>query len=439
MKNNLLKTIIIIVLVVAMLVGVAACSTRVDESRNTVKPDIKTAIDNYAKLSMKKSEFSGKVILKMYGQKNPNAAAPLVNTIGQEARLERIQNNGYTYIEGTLKSCNVSSTVDGLLNLLPDNFYKMIGSGNLKDKDALKSYLKGNTYFSLDMGHKNGNYNIKTTYHNGQANPQPYWAATDDDSINAFLSNNSINHSIKLSEYLMFSTFLDFSDIISLASYDNASKFLNSDTSTFLYNIAANNEKIYQLIFDTIAKYVNFLSSEEYDVFLDMYQTMLPKIKNWVKIGDTSVDASVNKNSLPVRMNTKITVCLDMPLDDLSDMIDILVAEENERKAIKTSLNAANIFLRGREGETGKFSVDFDIILDEKFSYDENSCSLEGVENDMFLDIGVENAARDVFKIANKSDIPADSNLDINNGIRISDGNDEGSDDPPDSRQDDEE
>ncbi len=431
MNSKLFKTIIIITLVLTVLVGAAACSLRVDESRNTVKPDIKMAMDNYAKLTTKKSEFSGKIILKLFGQKNPTEKEPVSHTIGQEAKLDRIQNNGSTYIEGTLRSCHVTSAVDGLLQLIPDKLFSSLGGSSVNNKSSVKSYLTGKTYYSLDMGHRNGNYNIKTTYHNGEANPQPYWAATNDESINAFLTNNSINHKVKISEYLMFSTFIDLSSTSAMAAFDNASKFLSTDTNSFVYNIGANSEKIYQMVFDTIAKYMDFLSDDEYEVFLDMYQTMLPKMKNWVKVGNASVDASVSKNNLPVRMNTKVTVYLDIPLQDLLDMVDILVENEKENKEIKLLLNGANVFLRGREGETGKFSADFDIILDENFVYDDNSCSLDDVETDMFLDIAVDNAAREVFKIAVKSSDTADSNLEINNDVKISDGDNSSSEVPP--------
>lgn len=434
MKYKLNKVVLILILVVSVLLSAATCSTRVDEDRNTVKPDIKTALDNYDALVTKKSEFNGKVTMKLFGQLNTRTGEVPLYTVGQEAKLDRILNDGTTYMEGRLGSCNVSDNVTSLIGGLKGVAKAALGLSD-KDLEGINStvaYLNGYTYYTMNMGHKGGNYNIKTTFHDGQASPEPYWAATNDDSINAFISNQNINYEIKVSEYLMFSTFMDLSKASKWIVTDNASKFLSTDSHSFFYNIEANNEKIYDMVFDTIAKYVGMLSVNDYVEFLELYTKVLPYLKKWITIGKANVDASVNIDALPTQMTTKTTVYLDMDLKDIFEVVDILIEKKEDNDRMKAVLNLGNVWLRGRDGLTGKLSMDFDIVLEEKFSYDDASCSLDKADPDMFLEVTAENSSREVYIVAKESAVPNSEELEGNNDIKVSEGNDEGNTQPGD-------
>lgn len=421
-KKNISKIILITFLICAVLVSAAACSARVDEGRNVVKPDIKAALDNYEKLDTKRSQFDAKLSMKLYGSKPNDSATPITYVIGQQVVLDRILNGGSTYIEGKLNSHNVSENVTGLVSLVKSVPGLSIDTASI---NYLLAYLKGTTYFTANMGHKEGTYNIKSAYNDGSGIPDVYWAATNDDSINAFISNNNVDLEIKLADYLMFSTYLDLSKTGNFIKSDSASKFFSTETDLFYYNIIANTEELYKLIFDEIAKIAGLFDSEQYLSQIELYEKVLPYLKKWITVKKATVDASVNKDNYPTQMKTSMEIALDFSVNDLYDIVNILITNEEDRNSIKAMIPVVNAFLKDRNGAIGAFSIDFQLLLEENFLYGEDNCSLEEADSDLFLPTTTENAAREVYLVAKAS---PEQELDGNNGIKVSDGENQSGD-----------
>lgn len=423
MKKNICKIVLITVLISAVLLSAAACSTRVDDSRNVVKPDIKAALDNYEQLATKRSQFDAKLSMKLYGSKPNDSSTPITYIIGQQVFLDRILNGDSTYIDGKLNSYNVSEQVTSLISLLSKIPGLNIDAASI---NSLSAYLQGNTYFTANMGHKEGTYNIKAAYNDGSGIPELYWAATNDDSINAFISNNNVNLEIKLADYLMFSTYLDLSKAANFIKADSASKFFSTDTNLFYYNIVANTDELYKMIFDEIAKIAGLFDSEQYLSQLELYQRVLPYLKKWISVKKATVDASVNKDNYPTQMKTSLEISVDFSVNDLYDVVNILISDEEERDSVKAMITGVNVFLKDRNGtKSGAFSIDFQLILEENFLYGEEDCSLEEVDADLFLPTTTENAERDVYLVAKAS---PEQELDGNNGIKVSDGENQSGD-----------
>ena len=423
MKKNICKIVLITVLISAVLVSAAACSTRVDDSRNVVKPDIKAALDNYEQLDTKRSQFDAKLSMKLYGSKPNDSSTPITYIIGQQVFLDRILNGDSTYIDGKLNSYNVSEQVTSLISLLSKIPGLNIDAASINN---ISAYLQGNTYFTANMGHKEGTYNIKSAYNDGSGIPEIYWAATNDDSINAFISNNNVNLEIKLADYLMFSTYLDLSKAANFIKADSASKFFSTDTNLFYYNIVANTDELYKMIFDEIAKIAGLFDSEQYLSQIQLYEKVLPYLKKWISVKKATVDASVNKDNYPTQMKTSLEISVDFSVNDLYDVVNILISDEDERDSVKAMITGVNVFLKDRNGtKSGAFSIDFQLILEENFLYGGEDCSLEEVDADLFLPTTTENAERDVYLVAKAS---PEQELDGNNGIKISDGENQSGD-----------
>ncbi len=422
MKKIISKILPIILLISAILLSAASCfSAAVEDDRNLVKPDINTALENYNKLDVRRSQFDVKLIMKLYGVKTSDSAS-VTYDIGQQLFLDRILNKGSTFIDGKLNSYNVSENVTSLFNL--------VSKLSIDDLPAylvneITAYLTGRTHFTMNMGHREGSYNIKATHHDGRGISDPYWVATDDDSINAFISNNNLNLELKIADYLMFSTFLDLSKSSKIINMDNASKFFSTDTNLFNYEILAKTDVIYKMVFDEISRLAGFFNTEEYGEELQIYDSLLPYLKKWITIKNATVDASVNKDNYPTHMKTSFDVAFDFSIADLNNVVNILISKEEDRVKAKNMIAIVNTLLKDRRGsKSGEFSIDFQIIMEEKFLYGEENCSLSKVDSDLFLPTTVENAAREVYYVA-KAAQNKGQEVDGNNGIKISDGKDD--------------
>lgn len=348
--------------------------------KKVAKPEFSIAMANYETLDAKKSEFEGKVVITFYGKST--------FTAGQAVSLTRIQNGNKTYIDGSIKSCdldNIDSIINPLIAILPLN---------IKDKaENVKGYLNGTNSAEFLFGHDSvtSSYNFKGNLKKADKTDAVYYA-TNDEFINNKLQEISINSNLKLSDYLMFSTFVNFSKDGGWIGGDEASAFYDNVSALSNYQMSASNEKIYNYVLDTIENFIGSLDITKYESDIKRYNEYIGMIKSWITLDNSTVNASVDKNNLPVKMNTTTRVNININTAQFIDIITEICDLDTAKELF--FLNYILSMFKGTNNEENTLGISLDITMDETFRYDEENINLDVVDQDLFLDAKVEKAKR---------------------------------------------
>lgn len=380
-----MRKILLAIMIIALCAVMTSCdlfskTPRSDEFK-VAKPDFNLAMENYENAPVKKSSLEGKIVLTFHG-KNTDVTK---RTAGQALILNRIENNGKIYMDGSLNSCDLNDTINALIKAAKISI-DTLGDKRTANilKDAL-NYLDGTTRLQFSSGYDgSSSYNFKGSVRTGSKNNEIYYA-TDDEFISYELLKNKINAEIKISDYMMFSTFVDFSSSANWINEDTASKFFNAANNICNYEMSARSEKLYNYILGLSQKYIAGLDPEKYASEIRKYNECLVYMKNWLKIGDSTVSATVNSDNLPVTMNTSIRISLDIPLNELQTVINIICNEEDAKKITTVVDKIKTAGFRGLNGEEERIGISFDVSLSEKFYYDEESVSLSNIDADLFI------------------------------------------------------
>lgn len=421
--KGILRKVSLLLLAIMLLMSLASCDLfssgtkdpTIDEKKVT-KPEFSVALENYKTLDAKYSEFDGKVVLTVYGKVNENTGTAKTFSAGQHILLKRIQNGDKIYIDGELGSCDLSDNMVALLTLVKQNIGSLIPPETKATVDTALGYLDGTRYAKFLLGYDNStsSYNFKGRLTN-KATQDEIFYATNNEYIQSELQKKSINTDIHLNDYLMFSTFVNFSNEGGWISGDAASNFFDAASAISNYQMSASNEKIYKYVLDLVENFVGSLDVTKYASDIAKYNDCIDIIKKWITIGESSVTASVNKDNLPVRMQTATRVNINIDMAQLSEVIYTICSNDATAKKIMDAVDLVRNLstLRGTNNETNTIGISLDLSFDETFKYDEESVSLKNADADLFIDAKTERNDR-VSYIVRKEE--AAENSDGNNG-----------------------
>lgn len=387
MKKKLIF-VVILVLICSVFCGIlSSCGKKPEESNvATAKPDIQTALGNYEKVSVKKSDFSMELTATLHRNvKDPNGKlVPSNFFVKEKLSLVRILNNDKIYVEGSLKT-------DSITEDLPTTYksaQRLIRKDYDSEKDSILRYLEGKTYFDAKLGYADGSYNLKlATMDDGKAK-RNFWGATDNASVNDLIKSFKVDATVDMSKYVMSTGIIDLTEVSDWLSGDAASKYLSPQTKKFIYNITADPEKLNETLFKYIEKFAALFGKEDYAEDLELYAKLLPYIKQWVSFGPSSIDASVSDKGLPEEMTTSMQLNLNINKVQLEEVIGILFENPKDKEKIIGTMNLLFMLLSPTDTDnnaSGTLGLTFDFKVKEKFSYDKAACSLEKVDGDLFI------------------------------------------------------
>jgi hypothetical protein len=420
MKKGRKLLILFLILILSMSLfscDLLSSSTNTDIDTDVIKvakPEFNLAMQNYDELSAKNSVFEGKVVMSMYGKVDEDTNEATTYTAGQELTLNRIENDNKIYIDGDLNSCDVCDYISTLVgfvrsNLLDDNEIFDVSTTEYIN-DAL-GYLLGTNSLEFEIGYDGvGTYNaISNVITDGETKTSS--VAINDEYINYELTNNLIDAEINLSDYLMYSTFVNFGSASDWIDCDSASKYYTDTIAD--YEMSASSEKIYDFIFGLVEDYIVSLDIDAYEAEIQKYDECIGYIKNWVSVGESSVYATVNEDNLPVNMDTSIQINININKDELKTVIYTLIGDSDKADKIwTTSLEfLLSSMFRGTNGETGLIGISFDISMKEAYNYDDESVSLENVNQALFIDAEEFVEGRVSYTIENMANLIVDEEI----------------------------
>ncbi|MFA6867142.1 MAG: hypothetical protein WCR54_06455 [Clostridia bacterium] len=405
------KHLLIIIMIFGLAISLFACKESTPTVQKEAKPAFNAALTNYETLENKGSDFEAKFIVTLYG-KVTEAEDGTQNqtkfTVGQHIQLNRIKNGKKIYIAGELGSCDVSSDVSMLISSV-SGFSKSNSDkpddNDKKDDDItlLKKYLDGEILVNFKIGYDgNGNYNAKVAIKNDTID-EHRWIGTNQDNINKFLDYIKFENTINLSQYLMFSTYIN-PDEKSWIDKDSASMFWCDSLDAYNYEMQINDDQLIDSIFSVIDKYVGYFDNTEYATEIEKYNKYIGYLHNWISIGDNGIAATVNENGLPIDMTTSATLYANIDIKELKTIIGDTMSEDDADTANSFINFASLLLLRGINGEKDKFGISFQIILDEKYLYNDADISLKDIDEDMFADCSEDIADRDYTFLFDKED-----------------------------------
>lgn len=403
MRKRSLVKIVSLILCLVMAAALFACGAEEDNRSNIVKPDISKALNDYEQLNIKRSNFAASFSFSLFRNlldKQTNKRELVPASITERLSLDRIVNGDKIYMDGDLRTSQIDEQIYNLYTALR-NFVASMGNGPKYDpaEDDIATYLNGTTHFDMRLGYADGCYNLKASYEDGSTDPQSFWGATDDENVDKLISLLNLDLDVTLSDYLMTSGLMDLTNASEWISGDAASKYFSTVSNKFIYNLTADSDKLYALIFSYVDKLAEAFGAEEYAEDLQKFHRVLPYLKKWVSVGPSSVDATVTSSGLPDKMTTAMRVNVNINLTELDEVLYILFPKD--KKDLMVMVNFAVVFLslRGVNGEENTLGIAFDLLLEENFLYGAENCALDSVDADLFLPVSEENENRYVFLV----------------------------------------
>lgn len=399
MRKKLSILAVFLVLIAVLTTCLFACAdgnkTKIRES--VVKPDISTALNNYEKLSMKRSKFDAELSLSIYQLQKIKDEEKLAKIgLTEVLSLDRTVNDGKIYLDGTLKTGRIDDLFVAAYTLAQRN----INDDYNREKDGVLHYLEGKSHFGLKLGYNDDCYNLKGAFIDEGEEVDTFWGATDNANINNLIKNFKLDvGEINPSEFLMTSGLIDLTDVSDWLSGDAASKYFSTQGNKFIYDLSVDGEKLHALIFDYLKKFAGLFGDEDYVEDVELFEKVLPYLEKWISVGPSDVYADVYENGLPISCSTSLQINVDINLTELNDVLYLLFGED--KNTIMTAVNFMSFLLslRGTKNQQNTIGITFDLNLTENFVYGAENCALDGADGDMFLPLDIENPDRYVFRV----------------------------------------
>ena len=393
------RKIAIALLAFILLASLCSCdllnggNTNNNDEIRAPKPEFKVALDNYGLLKAKRSEFEGSITISIYGKVNDRTGKPNTYSTTQRFDLTRIQNDGKIYVDGNVYNQDSSYNMESLLGSIKSALSEInkLPRQTLDTITSIIGYLDGTRSANVLLGYdsSHSSYNLKGTLKGGKQSDTLYYATNNEYIVNELLHNNIFSN-IKFNDYLMFSTFVDFSGNSGWINSDEASSLFDNAKGLCNYQMSANTEKIYNYVIGLVEEYISGLDIEKYGNDIKTYTDCVNIIKGWISIGESNISASVNKDNLPVSMLTTTTININIDINELEEVLNKIFTDEKLVNDIIKKLEVTTAFLLG----TSSINMSIGLSLSESFSYDNQSTSLDTVDADLFIDAKEEKAGR---------------------------------------------
>lgn len=396
-----IRKITVLILALVLVASLCSCdlfsSGKSDDSntggQKVAKPEFTLALSNYQSLTAKRSDFDGKVVFTLYGKPNAKGSGSPY-TAGQKVTMKRIQNGSKVYIDGEVGSCDLNGDMRSFLLSLK----AVVGSFlSKKEADTVKNvigYLDGTNTVSFLLGYdeKTTSYNFKGSIfqvlNKDVIKKDEVYLAVNDEYIQSFFDNKNIDINLELEKYLMFSTFVNFNKEAGWISKDTASGFFDTVNAVCNYQLNAASDKIYNYIVNTVENFFGSLDVAKYASDIRKYNECINIVKSWISMGESTVNATVNKDNLPVKMQTAIRINININIEQLIQVLNIIFEESTE-----TIRGLINNIITSKFGDN-TLSMSVDISFDETFKYNEKSVSLDDADLDLFIDAKEEKEGR---------------------------------------------
>lgn len=371
MKKYIVGALIAVVCLVTVLTATACDGTEVNES--IAKPNISTVMANYDAKSTKRTNATADVSATMY---SPAANGYTPVTLTETLELVRIINGNKLFAWGNLRTASVD---DKLANLITT----YLRQSDSKWGEYILEYLSKEADLKFRVGYKDGDYNVKADF-NASDSVVSFWGATDDDNLQYMLEDMGVGMDIDLAQLLAVYSLLDLSDTSSWLNADSGDKYYSNSLSSFIYNLSVDSAKLYEIIFNAIGDIVSSFGYESYGNGLEVFNALLPYIKNWVTVGECNVDVRATKDKLPYTIDSSLAVSVNVNVIQLRDALEYIF-QNDVPTDILHYIDIISALYCGVNGESNCVGVTFNIDIRESFSYDATSCSLDNVDGDLFL------------------------------------------------------
>lgn len=401
-----------------MALCLVACvkDNNIDNRSSTAKPDISVALANYENLDKKRSDLTAELTFSLFKMDKEDKNSPEVLTalsVTEELALNRTEIDDKIYIGGTVKT----SEIDHRLIAAYKTMMKIVSSGYDPTNDEVIDYLQSKTYFDLRLGYEKDVYNLKAKY--VTENPDDggsYWGATDNEYFASLIKEWDLNTDMVIADYLMTDGITDLGDINEWIGKDTAGKYFSTESNSFAYNITADSDKLHHLLFDIAADAADTFDEQTYEEYLDLYENVVPYIKKWVSVDTSTLNAIVDYNGYPQKMDATVKVNININVAELEKNVLPILFPGDENKDTRNSISALIktacllLDLRGTEGQEDTIGMSFKLSIKENFLYGDKNVNFDGVDPDLFLPLDVEKEGREVFRKEEKK--PEESNTD---------------------------
>lgn len=402
----------ILILALALAICAGLLSGCKSETPKGPKPDSNDILLQHKNTANIRSNYEAAFTVTFY------MAGNVKITAGQTLTLDRIKNSDKYYMSAALRSSNMSSN---LLEMV-SGVIRVFDSQSDISQSPVVQYVNGATIFTAIMGYSGGVYNAKASYHEQSAqvnlvNDFQYWVATSDEYVRTFMDDNGYSGDIKLKDFLMFSTLEDVlsSDMI---ESDSGKSEYDKKADTFSYIFKLKESALKDYFFGVIDEQLKSVSDEEYGAYEEFYNTYLPTIKSWLFFPKAEIQIYADKNNNITSLNSSFQVELNMNKSDITNILKQFLILENkirlgsafdpskpltkEDNDMLGLITLALMMFNDSSFQTSRVSVTFDVETRDNFRYDEESTSLAGVHQDIFLPLNEERGNRDIVKPGNE-------------------------------------
>lgn len=428
MKNKILGLVCVAIVFIVSAMCLCACEImsgngtvnnnnqsndkKSDPSVNTIQ--LNEALDNYDKETTKKSdiETSAKVVVHAFKNNFHHEYG-----VGIDAALTRIIDENKTYID-----CEVFPSEDnfefiGALAMIKE-FFKFENNpflgvseenkeaNSLVDEicnviDYIAAFLVGKIDLNAQFGAYDGNYNLKAEYEfdkgEGNVEKNDFWYGADDDTLSSYFGVSPQSDFI-INSYLMTSVFGG------LGSNKNLYKEDLSDKKTYKgesqRDIIFDERKTAAFFAEEVIELLKIFGNNDAAEQVKCINKYKDSFISWITVENAEVKADFHNNTLPEKINTGISIKVNIPSEELRKMITDFSEHGIISKvtAILINFSIRNLGLCGLNGEKEYLGIELNANVEEKFAYGEDECDLSLKDGDLFLSLERENPDRVILK-----------------------------------------
>ena len=361
-----------------------------NESKGEAKPALNTVFASYDKVDEKGSVATMELTFTLYVPLNGE-----INeyTFGLKSDLERKDDDEEVYVRTDIEPFKVDDRATGLITgiktaigLMFDTGIGLPESKSVQAKlneaveylDYVKAFLLNRIDLAVEIGKKNQDYNVIARYVNssssGNISEEVYMGASEE-GIQEMLSL-SPGAKIFYDTFITSALFENLAKDTTVHKEDGAKKVFNSDGKA-AYDITLKESKV----FDALKNFVlDVMGLEDIDLGEDF--------NKYVAVNKSNMQVQVNKEKLPDYMNTATRLDVNVPVDDITDMIcnahsDGKIDEETT-EFVNFLFNLLGKSVCGVNGEKETIGLTVELNTQEVFGYKVNNYDTDDEDDRLF-------------------------------------------------------
>lgn len=361
-----------------------------NENKSEAKPALNTVFASYDKVEEKGSVATMELTFTLYVPLNGE-----INeyTFGVKNKLERKDDDEEVYVRTDIEPFRVDDRATGLISGIKTAIGLMFDTGiglpesksvqaKLKEAteylDYVKAFLLNKIDLGVEIGKKNKDYNVIAKYINssssGNISEEVYMGASEE-GIQEMLSL-SPGAKIFYDTFITSALFENLAKDTTVHKEDGAKKVFNSDGKA-AYDITLKENKV----FDALKNFVlDVMGLEDIDLGEDF--------NKYVAVNKADMEVQVNKEKLPDYMNTATRLDVNVPVDDITDMISNAHSDgkidEETTEFVNFLFNLLGKSVCGVNGEKETIGLTVELNTQEVFGYKVSNYDTDDEDDRLF-------------------------------------------------------